>query len=475
MDTCTKRFPFYASVVLIALCGCDGVIGEANREGEINSPDPAVPRFLHEEELPRTEDIAPYARLTRTEYRYVLVDLLAGAPVALRRAAFEAVEGLPQNTYEGYYNHYADINVGSQLAAHQWAIATATAAAFVQSNWYTRLCPSETVCVANVVAELLPRVWKRRLDVEEEADLVAFFGSLPAEGRMARFFSRVFLSPYFHFKIFPEAPATRDAENIKRAQLLSFALRGSFPDEELQQDVDSGEIDQPGRWQHHVNRLLNRDGLRFSVLFITQWLGLAPLYEADDTYREVSERAVMSEPARIFHEAMEEGRTIASFIRLPFNVVDGRTAPLYDSTHIGPEWIREPHTATLFGTAALSRVYVDLESGNPSPIRRGSFVANRLLCHNLLFPDSSVQEEVDTVVDSAPEGLSPPERLAYFRSHDTCASCHAQFDPFGLALEDIGPEGEMRTNYYTGDLIEVEGEFEGQPYASSVEFAALLA
>lgn len=474
MEAPGKR-PFSSFVLGLMLCvACDGNIGAVDDDPETNPIDPETPRWLHEGDLPTTDDVESYARLTRMEYRYVVRDLLTGAPPALRNAALEAVENLAQNTYEGYYNNYAGINVGTQLAANQWAVATATAAAFIDSDWYRALCPTEDVCVANIVSEMLPRIWKRRVSIEEEADLIALVDALPAEGRMARFFTRIFLSPYFHFKVFAESPETPDEVNIKRAQLLSFALRGSFPDDALQADVDSGEIESPGRWQNHINRLLNDYGLRFSTLFVTQWLGLAPLYEVNDTYQEVPERAVMSEPARIFHESMLDGMSIAAFVNLNFNVVSGQTAPLYGSAHTESEWVREEITDTLFGTAALSRLYVDQESGNPSPIRRGSFVANRLLCRNLIFPDSSVQEEVDMVVDSVPDGLSPPERLAYFRTYDTCATCHVQFDPFGLALEDIGLQGELRSNYYTGDLIVVEGDFEGQSYNSSAEFAALL-
>lgn len=474
MEAPGKR-PLSSFVLGLMLCiACDGNIGAVDDDPETNPIDPETPRWLHEGDLPTTDDVESYARLTRMEYRYVVGDLLVGAPPALRNAALESVENLAQNTYEGYYNNYAAINVGTQLAANQWAVARDTAAAFIESDWYRALCPTADVCVGNVAGEMLPRIWKRRVSIEEEADLIALFDALPAEGRMARFFTRIFLSPYFHFKVFAESPASPDEVNIKRAQLLSFALRGSFPDDALQADVESGEIESPGRWQNHINRLLTDYGLRFSTLFVTQWLGLAPLYEVDDSYQEVSERAVMSEPARIFHESMLDGTSIATFVNLNFNVVSGQTAPLYGSAHSDAEWVREELTDTLFGTAALSRLYVDQESGNPSPIRRGSFVANRLLCRNLIFPDSSVQEEVDMVVDSVPEGLSPPERLAYFRTYDTCATCHVQFDPFGLALEDIGLQGELRSNYYTGDLIVVEGEFEGQSYNSSAEFAALL-
>lgn len=471
-DLCRASIALSLMLLFVA---CDGTIGSAGMDPGTDPIDPETPRWLHEGDLPTTDDVESYARLTRMEYRFVLSDLLVGSPAPLRNAARVAVESFAQNTYSGYYNNYADINVGTQLAANQWAMASATAAAFIESDWYRELCPTEGVCVANVASEMLPRVWKRRCTIEEEADLIAFFGALPEEGRSARFFTRIFLSPYFNFKVFSESPATTDEVNIKRAQLLSFALSGSYPDDALQSDVDSGEIESPGRWQNHINRLLGEHGLRFSTLFVTQWLGLAPLYEVNDTYLEVPERAVMSEPARIFHQSMLDGASIASFLDLNFNVVNQQTAPLYGSTHGEAEWVREVLTDTLFGTAALSRLYVDVDTRNPSPIRRGSFVANRLLCRNLRFPDSSVQEEVDSVVDSVPEGLSPPERLAFFRSHDTCASCHEQFDPYGLALEDIGLQGEMRTNYYTGDLIIVDGEFEGQSYSSSAEFVDHLA
>ncbi|MCU0675900.1 MAG: hypothetical protein MUE69_24280 [Myxococcota bacterium] len=68
--------------------------------------------------------------------------------------------------------------------------------------------------------------------------------------------------------------------------------------------------------------------------------------------------------------------------------------------------------ATIFGSAAMSAMFVDHETGYPNPIRRGSYVVNRLLCRDIRFPSSAVQSEIDRILETVPEGLSPPERMA---------------------------------------------------------------
>ena len=102
-------------------------------------------------------------------------------------------------------------------------------------------------------------------------------------------------------------------------------------------------------------------------------------------------------------------------------------------------------------------------------------MVNHLLCKEIKFPSSAIQNQVDEIVNNAPEGLSPPDRMKYFRSHAACASCHVHIDFHGLALEQIGAFGELKTTYYTGDKIEAKGVVDGIRFNSSKEFSEKLA
>ncbi|RLB54729.1 MAG: hypothetical protein DRJ42_08260 [Deltaproteobacteria bacterium] len=461
--------PLGACVGNISDVGGSGVTDDGTGPGRGGGPGGAG------DALPTLDDLDVYSRLTKQEYRYVIGDLLVGAEPSRLAEALGQVDSFNENNYSGYYKNYDPISAYPGLEGAQLELARALATAFPDSLLFQELCPSN--CAGNVADRLLPRIWKRRLATSERQELVDLYDSFPAEQRDFYFFLRVFASPHFHYKIFAASPEDPDEANIKNAQLLSYAITGSYPDAELQADVDSGAVAAPGQWEHHVVRLLEAHPTRFSTLFVPQWLGMASSYESGETYHGVPLATVMTEPALIFSEALTEGLPISSLFDLDFNMVNPELAPLYGSeaTEAGGAWERQALTQTLFATAAMSYLTVDHESNNPSPIRRGSYIVNHLLCMNIAFPPSAVQEEVDRIVSGAPEGLSPPERMAYFRSNPTCAGCHNQFDPYGLALEEVGALGEVRDTYYTGDPIEAFGTAGDITYTDSIDFSNQLA
>lgn len=465
-------------VALAASAGCSGEIsGVGGTPSDTPPRRPGEPAPDAPLDLPTVDDFERYSRLTKLEYRFVIHDLLEGADGTLRSAALTQVDELPENNYAGFYQNHSFINASPRLASLQLQLARTLARAFLTSSLYGELCGGNNPdCVDNVLDRLLPRLWKRPIAPSEREELVAFLDETPAESRAYLFFLRVFASPYFHFKIFDHEPASPRDRAIKHANLLSFSLMGTFPDETLQQAIEAGALDDAPNWEPHVRRMLTAHPERFALLFLPQWLGMSTLYESGDHYRDVPMTSVMAEPAFLFAALIEEGETVAPLISIDFTMNDRRLAELYgaETDDSWEGWMRRDADHTIFGSAAMSALFV-YDSGNPNPIRRGSYIVNRLLCRNIIFPSESVQTEVDRVVDSAPEGLSPPARMAYFRSFETCATCHDQFDHHGLALEQIGALGETRTTYYTGDPVEPSGVAEDIVYESSRDYARQLA
>lgn len=462
--------------LLALLIGCSGQISDAG-----GSPDddrrPRPPSGGRDPEplvLPTIAELAPYGRLTKPEYRYVAGDLLVGADETARRAVLSTVDDFAENNYSGFYQNHTFLQAEPRLASLQLAFATALARAFPSSDLHRELCASGAACGEAIVDELLPRIWKRAIPADERAELLTLHAELPSEV----FFTRVFASPWFHFKIFAAEPPTSREVARKHAHLIAFSLVGTFADEALHADLDAGRLDDAGPdvWEPHVRRLLTTNPRRFAVLFLPQWLGMSSLYETDDVYEGVPLRVVMTEPARTFAALLADGESIGSLLVPEAHQVEARLAAIYGKELVADEtgWGPIDLDATIFGSAAMSAMFVDHETGYPNPIRRGSYVVNRLLCRDIRFPSSAVQSEIDRILETVPEGLSPPERMAYLRSHDTCAACHEQFDHFGLALEEIGALGEPMTTYYTGDPVEVAGEIGDLAFDSSVDFARQL-
>ena len=59
--------------------------------------------------------------------------------------------------------------------------------------------------------------------------------------------------------------------------------------------------------------------------------------------------------------------------------------------------------------------------------------------------------------------------LAQHRANAVCASCHARFDTFGLAIEGYGPVGKIRTKDLAGRPVDTHATFPGGVEGEGVE------
>jgi hypothetical protein len=118
-------------------------------------------------------------------------------------------------------------------------------------------------------------------------------------------------------------------------------------------------------------------------------------------------------------------------------------------------WLTQP--GWLIGTSAPTRT---------SPVRRGAFVLDALLC----APPGAPPPGVPPLADVAGAG-DLRSQLAAHRANPTCATCHDDIDPIGLALEHFDAVGAWR-EADAGVPIDAHGQL---PDGTEVDGAADLA
>ena len=91
-----------------------------------------------------------------------------------------------------------------------------------------------------------------------------------------------------------------------------------------------------------------------------------------------------------------------------------------------------------------------------SPVKRGYWIVRRVLGEEIPPPPAMVPE---LPRDEATAEMPLPQMLAKHRENPSCASCHARFDSYGLALEGYGPIGESRTKDLAGRAVHTRAEF----------------
>jgi hypothetical protein len=117
---------------------------------------------------------------------------------------------------------------------------------------------------------------------------------------------------------------------------------------------------------------------------------------------------------------------------------------------------------------------VNSKPNQSSPIHRGKFVRERLLCQTLAPPPNNVNIQPPEVDPSA----TTREKFSQHSSDPGCAPCHKLMDPIGFGFEGYDGIGQFRTKDH-GLPVDATGELTGTrdsdgPFDGAVELAARL-
>lgn len=93
-----------------------------------------------------------------------------------------------------------------------------------------------------------------------------------------------------------------------------------------------------------------------------------------------------------------------------------------------------------------------------SVVGRGLLIKNAILCTDTPPPPENLQDEISRVnEEAAAADQTEREKSLYRQTTPPCSTCHASFDPYGLALDDYDLIGRFR-----------ETDAEGRPIDTSV-------
>jgi hypothetical protein len=90
-----------------------------------------------------------------------------------------------------------------------------------------------------------------------------------------------------------------------------------------------------------------------------------------------------------------------------------------------------------------------------SPVRRGVFVLQQVLCQDLVQPQNVVAKDFDKETS---EGGTVRDRLAKHRNDPFCTGCHSKIDPIGLSFEHFDAIGRYRTEWAGGVPVDAKGD-----------------
>jgi hypothetical protein len=261
---------------------------------------------------------------------------------------------------------------------------------------------------------------------------------------------------------------TYDLSAYEVASELAYFLTDSAPDADLLAAAKDGSVLTQAGLDAQAQRLLNTSAAEATVSrFASGWFELDNLATKakDDTVFALSadlRASMIKESQAFFANTFKSGGDLTAILTAKTTYLDKGLASFYGvsapaNPFVDPVDLSATQRAPgLLGQAAFLTVHAQPE--NSSPVQRGRFVRDRLLCEPIPAMPSNLNTNL-----AAPAGFTTNrERYSEHDKSPQCRGCHLGFDPVGFSFEHYDGFGRYR-DQENGVAIDATGTVYDEP------------
>ncbi len=406
----------------------------------------------------------PMRLLTRAEYDNTLRDVLGDTSHPARDFPREPLAEGWDN--DGNLNQVTDESVTRYLEA---AEAVSTSAVSTRSDRLYQCKTKDAACGAGFVATIGRRLFRRSLTQQEVSTLGAFFTTTVTandfDTAVAWTLQVMLQSPQFLYR-FEEGATPKPGDwrtplqGVELATRLSYLIWASAPDDALLDAAEKGSLADPDALQAQAKRLLaDPKALDGKARFFNLWLRLddiAGLEKSTATYAAFTPALAQAWRTSIdlfISDVLTNQGTLPSLLTSNALFVND-TMSMYAMSSTGPAFTKvmmpvEQRSGLLTQPGFLARLGAPDQS---SPIRRGVFVLDKLMCQSPPPPPPSV----NTTPPKPIGGKTTRERFAQHTQDPSCKGCHGFIDPIGFGFEHYDGIGAYR-DFDNGQPVDATG------------------
>lgn len=329
---------------------------------------------------------------------------------------------------------------------------------------------SAELCARQTIRDFGRLAYRRRLSTDELERYVTYFNSLyPTEGfdqSIAMILEVMLQSPWFLYRVELGLPDD-DGDGVvaltgnELATRLSYLLWGGPPDDYLLAAAEVGLLETKEGLANEARRMLADEKARDAILhFHRQWLELTKLDAAFKDpalfpeYNEALKTRLRTETERFVDQVIwQDDGDLTTLLSASWSMLDPTLAEHYGVDYPYPEAPAEgaPPSRPGFTKVELdahrkgllthaSILTIQAKYNQTSPVLRGKFVREQLLCQHLAPPPADINI---TPPDLDPN-LTTRERFRQHADSEECAGCHKKMDPVGLTFEHYDALGRWR-------------------------------
>jgi hypothetical protein len=431
-------------------------------------------------------------RLTVDQYQNSLNDLL-GLKLTL------TTELEPDTAQNGFYAIGAARATISPAAAEKFELAAYEAAkqalAADRRATFVGCTPkatTDTACTRQFVEKLGGRAYRRPLTAAESARFVSVAET--AQKSLNDFHAGLefavaglLQSPNFLFRVELGEPDPANAKRLRYsdyelASRLSYMLWNTTPDSTLLDAASRSELSSNTGLMRESTRLIADPRAQAAFdNFQAERLGLGDLEnlsKADSVYKGLNDdlrNALRDDVLRTLSQYTQAGQDFLGLFDTKTAFVTPALAAIYGVSTTGGatslmkvELSDSAKRSGLLGKPAF--LALNAHSNETSPTLRGKYIRERVLCQSIGAPPPNV---VPVLGEPDPNAPTMRDRLKAHATDVTCAACHSQMDPLGLALEHFDAIGRYRADD-NGHALDTTGTLDGQAFDGALELSQLL-
>jgi Protein of unknown function (DUF1592)/Protein of unknown function (DUF1588)/Protein of unknown function (DUF1595)/Protein of unknown function (DUF1587) len=415
----------------------------------------------------------PIRRLSHTEYEHTLRDLFGAA-------ALPALDLVADPRVGGFSNNAAAL-APSDLLTRQYYEAARALAGSLDVTTLASCNAADAGCDEQLVRELGLRVFRRPLTDDEVERLMSLYdagGSFEVGARLV--VQTMLLSPEFLYR--PEL-GTDDGflTGYETASRLSYFLWATMPDDALLQAAADGELDTQDGVEAQVVRMLADDKARDGMLlFHREWLDLERVEHVlklpEEGFDAAYAESMRESAERFVWETLFENEGSLRELLTSSNVpVDATMAALLgvDAPTDGWETVSLDPTERAGILTHPAFLASHAYAAYPSPVLRGVFVMDRVMCNPPAPPPEGVNTTLPEPDDTAPQTNREWYEGATTEKGGQCAGCHTTINPLGYAFEHYDAMGRFRAQD-NGFAVDASGAALGLEFGDAIEMSSQL-
>ncbi len=392
---------------------------------------------------------------------------------------------------QGFQNDAYSLRV-RQLEAGQFQAAAKALAANVVQNRLEDILPCDEAqlttdtCQQSFVEEFGARAFRRPLSVEEKERYLSLFqlGTQKGDAKLGLTVSieAMLQSPYFLYRFElgdfdPANPGEVVLTEHEVASALSYLLTDAPPDEALRASVSVEDLSDPLVRRQHAERLLASAPARDAQLEfyrqLFEYLSLEEVMKDPDVFPEfdsLRDSFHREMDAYAGHVVFESDGSLQTLLTASYTFADSTLGDFLGIEVSGDSFVQtttDPgERAGILSLAGFNAV--TSAQTRTSPVNRGRFIREKLLCYHIGEPPQGI----DLTLPTLEAGMTAREQLEQKTSPPACAGCHSVMNPVGFGMESLDALGRFRTEDNSlpiddqGELTEtrdIDGPFSGVP------------